>query len=341
MGCALCSIFFIVYGYTQELSLLFGITSVGDQVKVAYVIRFIIGVGLVLSFPQTTTMVADYVKPGDRGKGFALHGAMVAFASLIVFGVLAQIAPKTGLISLFYTAGILGLLGLLITQFGTVDRVPKEKARAVGFKVLYHTVMQSRALKVGYGVTLINRSDIAVIATFLVLWMVYKAETVGLTPIEATARASIVLVVTSVVTLIAYPIIGMLVDRWGRIPVTITGLAAVGIGFCLIAATTNPFLPVIYGYAALLGVGFIAAGLGSGAMTADAAPRKLLGSILGGLNTMQPIGMLFFLQLGGWLFDEVGPWAPFLLKGVANLICCVVTFAVCRKAEFSLDAGDT
>jgi hypothetical protein len=41
---------------------------------------------------------------------------------------------------------------------------------------------------------------------------------------------------------------------------------------------------------------------------------------MGGLNTMQPIGVLFFLQLGGYLFDKVGPWTPWALKGGADLI---------------------
>ena len=40
---------------------------------------------------------------------------------------------------------------------------------------------------------------------------------------------------------------------------------------------------------------------GANTLAADASPPGMIGGILGGLNTMQPIGVLFFLGLGGYL----------------------------------------
>jgi hypothetical protein len=53
---------------------------------------------------------------------------------------------------------------------------------------------------------------------------------------------------------------------------------------------------------------------------------------------MFPIGVLFFLQVGGFLFDKLGYGAPFVLKGVANLVCglwmlAIRTRVVGSKAE--------
>ena len=56
---------------------------------------------------------------------------MLALGSMIVFGVLARIAGKTGLMSLFYMSGVLGFLGLIVSRLGLVDRMPKERPRSL------------------------------------------------------------------------------------------------------------------------------------------------------------------------------------------------------------------
>jgi NNP family nitrate/nitrite transporter-like MFS transporter len=319
-GCVVCGVFYLVFGFTKDISLALGISSVGGQVAVAYIIRFFIGIGLMLSFYQTGTLCADYTTPRDRGKAMALHGAMIGLSSIFVFGVIAQVAGKMGLMSMFYMAGALGLLGL-ISSLGIADHLPKEKAPKLGLKAIYREVSRSRTLKVGYIVTLVTRVDIIVITTYLMVWMVYAAEKFGLSPVKATAKGGLVMMVMALVTLVAYPILGILLDRVGRVPIIIAGAFAAGIAFCLIAATGNPFAPVMFIYVPLMSVGFSAASLGAMALTADASPKPLLGSILGGLNTMQPIGILIFLLLGGYLFDKIGYWTPFALKGIIDIAC--------------------
>ncbi len=43
---------------------------------------------------------------------------------------------------------------------------------------------------------------------------------------------------------------------------------------------------------------------------------------------MQPIGVLFFLALGGYLFDSINPGSAFILKGAATIILLIWFFAV-------------
>ena len=43
---------------------------------------------------------------------------------------------------------------------------------------------------------------------------------------------------------------------------------------------------------------------------------------------MQPIGILFFLAVGGVLFDKLGPWGAFLVKGIANILLGIWIFIV-------------
>ncbi|HUT83483.1 MAG TPA: MFS transporter [Thermodesulfobacteriota bacterium] len=328
LGFLVCGIFFILFGYAKDISLALGITSIGGQIVVTYIIRFIIGIGIILSFPQTITMVADYVSPRDRGKGMALHGLMMSVGSIMVFGVMVQVARKTGLMSLFYMSGAVGFLGVISSRWGLVDRMPKEKAKRLGIKEIYRVVSKSVALRVSYVATLIARADIVVLSVFLIVWMVYVAEKFGMDPVKATARGGITLLVMSLACLISYPIIGILLDRWGRIQIVLLGLLMSGVGLCIMAATQNPFTPGMFLYVSLVGIGFSAANVGANTLAADSSPMPLLGSILGGLNTMQPIGILFFLQLGGLLLDQVGYWTPFALKGLASLICCLYILSV-------------
>ena len=333
LGFLVCSIFFILFGHAKDISLAMGITGVGGQIFITYVIRFIIGIGIFLSFPQFITMIADYTAPRDRGKGMAYHGIMMSLGSIITFGVMAQIAKKTGLMSLFYIAGALGFLGLIITRLGIVDRMPEEKAKRLGIREIYSVVSKSLALKASYMTTLVVRADILVLATFIIVWMVYVAEKFGISPVKATARGGIMMMAMSLATMFFHPITGILLDRLGRTPVIITGIISAGFGLSLIAVTENPFSPVMYFYAILMGVGFSAASIGSIALASDVSPKPLLGSILGGLNTMMPIGVLIFLQVGGFLFDKLGYWTPFALKGVANLILGVWLLMAGRRIK--------
>jgi hypothetical protein len=54
---------------------------------------------------------------------------------------------------------------------------------------------------------------------------------------------------------------------------------------------------------------------------------------------MQPISILFFLQLGGFLFDNLGYWSPFLLKGIADTACGVWVFAVRKRIAAPTQEG--
>jgi hypothetical protein len=54
----------------------------------------------------------------------------------------------------------------------------------------------------------------------------------------------------------------------------------------------------------------------------------MVGTVLGGLNTVQPIGILLFVGIGGYLFDAFGPGWAVAIKGAANLVLCAWSFVV-------------
>jgi MFS family permease len=328
IGFVICAVSYVLFGYTKDVSLALGITSVGGQVFVAYVLRFVVAIGLIVCYPQFITMAADYTYERDRGKGMALNGIMMGVGSIIVFGVLAQIARRTGLLSLFYMAGAMGFIGVIISRLWLKDRMPKEKPKKLSMKEIYGVVSKSLALKASYVTTFMVRADMSITGTFLIVWMVYAAEKFELSPVKATAQGGVVMMVVGLLSFVAFPVVGILLDRIGRVPVIIGGLIIGGVGFCLAGVAENPFSAGMYIFISLVSIGTAASVTGANTLCSDASPKPLLGGILGGLNTMYPIGVLFFLQAGGFLFDNVSYGAPFVLKGVANLACGLWILAV-------------
>jgi len=155
---------------------------------------------------------------------------------------------------------------------------------------------------------------VVIIGTLIFVWTVYVAEDFGIDSTTAASKGAMVMLAMTFATLISFPVVGILLDRLGRLPVLIGALLTGGSGYCLLAMTGNPFSPLLYVFACMIGIGFAGAVTGANTLASDAAPKHMLGGIMGGLTSMQPIGVLIFLQAGGFLFDRVGYWAPFALR---------------------------
>lgn len=298
----------------------------GQGLLAAYVIRSIIGVGLVLVYPQFITMVGDYVAEKDRGKGMAFNGMMMGLGSILVFAVLTPIQKKAGVEVIFYVAAFVALAGAFFTATGLKDRMPERKKEKRSIIKTLKVVNKSLPLKATYLCSLITRADIIIIATYLIAWAVKSADKFNMTSDAATQRGAIPMIVMGVFSFVAMPVIGILLDKWGRIPTIILSLFAGGLGFLIIAICPGPFSGLVFVGILFAGFGMSGSIVGANTLAADASPKGLMGSVLGGLNTMQPIGVLFFVTVGGILFDRLGPGWAFGLKGSATLILAIWMF---------------
>jgi MFS family permease len=319
-GFVLCFIFYIVFGHSKDIAMLLGIGSVQGQLVCVYLIRFIIGIGLVMSHPQFVTMVTDYTVEQGRGKGMALHAIMISLGALSVYGLFTQIATKTGVLGLLYLGGLLAVGGALVAGLGLVDKMPDVRMKQAGIKEASRAVSKSFALKVSYFAAFVTRADIAIPSTLLIVWMVSVADRFGYTPVEATARGGFILMVSSLFRLVSFYALGIMLDRIGRTPVLIATLLLAGIGYILIAIVENPFSNGMFVYVCLLGFGKNGAIVATNTLASDAAPKPMRGSILGGLNTIGALGIIFFLQACGYLFDNLSYQSPFLFKGAFNVL---------------------
>ena len=358
IGFMVLVIFFYLFGLSREIATLLhipaGVSSAicaflsfaparaaefaefAPGLSVAYALRLIVGVGVILCYPQFLAMVADYTYEKDRGKGMAFNGIMMGLASLVVFGAIAPLARAGGVKGLFLVASMIALAGVLCTWGFLKDHIPEQRCQHAGFKYILHMVKKSRALKASYLCCLITRADVAVLATFIISWAVQVADKHGMTSAVATQKGSIPMIVISVVAFAAFPAIGILLDRWGRVPTIILSLLLGGVGMLLLAISPNPFSGLIFLAVVLAAVGMAGSIAGANTLATDASPKDMVGSILGGLNTMSPIGMLFFLQVGGYVFDVLGPGWAFGIKGAASLLLGIWLFSIRRQVAAEL-----
>jgi MFS family permease len=303
-------------------------TQYAPGLLTTYVIRLFLGVGLILCYPQFITMVADYTYEKDRGKGMAMNGVMMGISSIIIFALFVPIMAKTGVIFLIYIIIAVALGGALSTGVFLREHLPETKQEKVGLMKIIPVVRKSIALKASYWCCLITRADIIVLATFVITWGVKYGKELDLSTGEATFKASLPMMVMGFATLVAFPILGIMLDKKGRVPVIILALISGGIAMFLLAVSPNPFSSLVYVAMIFAAVGMAGSIAGANTLASDASPKGMVGSILGGLNTMQPIGILFFVGLGGYLFDRFSPGWTFALKGIASLILCMWIFMI-------------
>ncbi len=295
---------------------------------VAYFMRFLVGVGLIFGYPQFITMVGDYTTDKDRGKGMAMNGMAMGLASILVFGMFGAIVKQGGVLAGFNAAIVIAAIGAILTALFMKDRMPEKATEKQGLKDVIPLVKESKALKGAYICTLITRADVVILATYLLAWGVKVGTAEGMDSGKATLMATIPMMVMGVVSFLAFPLIGIMLDKKGRMPTIMFCVLLAGIGMLLLAAAPSPFSALCFVAAACAGIGLSGSIAGANTLAIDAAPITMMGSIMGGLNTMQPIGMLFFLGMGGYLFDSIAPAAAFVLKGSANILLLIWLFTI-------------
>ena len=240
---------------------------------ITYIMRFIVGIGLILGYPQFITMVADYTFEKDRGKGMAANGMAMGFASILVFGIFGAIVKKMGVIAGVNAGAILAAMGVIFTWFFLKDRMPEKTKEKTGFKEVIPVVKKSISLKASYMCSLITRADIIVLATFLVSWGVKVAGDFDMTSTDATMKSMFPMMAMGVFSLFAFPVIGVLLDKWGRVQTLLLSLFCAAAGMLIISVSPNPFSPILYFAVLLAGIGMAGSIAGANTLATDASPK--------------------------------------------------------------------
>ena len=332
LGLLGATISFTLYSYSPFIGTLFGI----KPLWLVFLFQFFLSFSMIFVFPQLITLVADYTESRSRGKSMAISSAMMGIGVTISFIFISQIQKKIGSGNVFLLGAFFTFLTLIIAGIFIVDRMPhKASERPVrrnstieNWKEVSSVVEKIPGLKVCFCSSFAASADRIILGIFLTTWVVRVAKDFNMDPAKATAMGGMIIGLSSSIALISTPFWGVLVDKFGRMQIITSGLFLKGTGFFLIGMLSNPFSIEIKLCGVLTGLGVAAVSVGTSSLSADLAPKRIIGSIFSFSSAIGSLGSMFFIQLGGFLFDYIGFSRPFTLVGGADLI--VLAYAISK-----------
>ena len=123
-------------------------------------------------------------------------------------------------------------------------------------------------------------------------------------------------------------LINFFIDKVDRVMALAISMAIAACGYLYLGFIDDIFSTQMYFGAALLGLGEIFANISAISLIGSAAPAKGRGAVIGGFSFFGAIGILLVAVIGGWLFDNVGPTAPFTMVGFANLALLILALVL-------------
>lgn len=171
-----------------------------------------------------------------------------------------------------------------------------------------------------YAAGIVSRADLAVVSTFLTLWLVQEGIAQGLSTGEALKKATFFYVVIQAFAVPWAPIFGWLLDRIDRVKGLAGCMILAGIGYGSLGVLDNPLGNGMYVAAALVGMGEMAANIAATSLIGHEAPDRGRGAVIGIFSFCGAVGIMLVAVIGGWLFDHWRPVGPFLLMAGANSV---------------------
>ncbi|OSM08639.1 magnetosome biogenesis transporter MamH [Magnetofaba australis] len=315
---------FIVAGATAlltpfvgDLALWFGL----DALLLYYVARTLMSLGTTAVWPQISTLTGDYTSVEERPKLLAKVGFMMAFGATLVYAILMQLPEYAGIKVVMLLPAFIALIGAWLTRNFLVETASRLEARKFPLRRVLDTVKRKPELRLSFLAAFSSRNDMVIIGLFLMTWFIYFGDL--LTNVDhnmAAAKAGFVIGYIGVVVLLSIPVWGWLIETKGRVESVLLGLFLSGLGFIGFGFIINPMTWWSLLPATLVGLGQAGCLLAPQILALDHAEEEIRGSVMGAFNTAGCIGVIFFLQVGGLLFDWVSPTAPLLFTGVANIL---------------------
>lgn len=307
------------YGLSTLVKPLFALSTSPAWVLLA---RFGDRIGKGIRVAPRDALVADATDLTNRGAAYGLRQSLDTIGAflgpLTAFALMAQSGQNFRLV--FWIALIPGVLAVALLAIGIQE--PRQRNLQPRPNPLRWSALQSmgKAYWMLVAVALLfnlgNSSD-----AFLLL-QARQAEI-------ATPLVPLMLVVMNIAyALSAYPV-GILSDRIGRFGLLVSGFclyALVYLGFALAHAPWQ-----VWGLFPLYGLYL---GMSQGvllALVADKVPPQLRGTAFGVINLATGVALLPASLLAGFLWQGIGPEAPFLAGSCFAVIATVVLLVTARN----------
>jgi len=312
-------------------------TSVNELI----LIRIFYSLGIAGVTGMLATVIADYTAAEHRGRMVGLTGVMnglgiVTSALLLaklpsVFVGMGYTSFQGGQFTLFIVAGLCALSALIVGK-GLKPGLPVVKSERRSprelFKAAIGAATDNPRIAVAYASAFVARGDLVVVGTFLVLWGKVVAVDSGMDTAAAIEAGRIPFVVAQAAALLGAIGAIFLIDKFNRMTALACCMGLAAFAYINLLRVDNPLDKSNLLFFVVLGLGQIAAFLGSTTLIGKEAPKAERGAVVGAFSVEGALGILVTSGVGGMLFDAVDPRAPFVLLGLMNLLVLIAAVYV-------------
>jgi MFS family permease len=310
----------------------------------AYRVIFAFGIGAATG--MLATVISDYGVEQDRGKLTAMCGFLNGLGIVIATTLLGKLPAvfvrggateiDAGRDAMAVAAGVAAVSAAVLWFTLKRGLPPSVDAKKPAGALLREGLAAARInprIGVSYAAAFVARGDIAMVGLFAIAWGKQAAIADGFSTAEALSKGVLPFVVAQSAALLWPAVIAVPLDRMARMKALGLCMALGGIGYCVMYLVDDPLNPANFALFALLGIGQISAFIGAQTVIGKEAPEATRGSVIGLFNFFGALGILILTGIGGWLFDRVGPWAPFMLVGVLNFALALLCWWQFRREK--------
>ena len=277
--------------------------------------------------------IPDLVPAPLRGTAAGLKGFMDVGGALLGFALLGQLLVGGQIVSaLIAIAAVLVFTCVLTVIF---VREPQQSFFPMSTRV---TVAESFHLDLRQHRSfawLIGSRFLFLLGTYAVgrFFLFFVADRLSLDPGQAAEEAGALLAGLTLITVLAAPLTGWLADRYGRVPLMLSGAALSTLGVLLLILAESSLHILIFG--GLMALGSAAFSGANWALTADLAPASEAARFFGLAN----IGTAGAAAAAG-LFGPLVDWVNSLAPAVGYSILFVLSALAFVGSAFSLHGVD-
>ena len=280
------------------------------------VARALQGIASAFLWLAARAITADVAGEDERGRAFgrvdqssmqgALLGTFAGFGVLICASSQLSLTFGDGWRCLFATYGAVSLGAALLAWRRLPETNPGARHSA------QRPIAWSRPLILLLLVTAVTGASWAMISPIL---MIFLQERLA----AGMAELATAYLPAALVWALLPPRLGRLADRFGRKPLMVLGMAvAAGSSFLIPGLASLAGLAALWALQALC---YAAGDPAEQALVADLTGGDQRGRAYGLYTLAAGLGATVGPLVGGWLYESVGPQAPFLANGVLLALC--------------------
>ncbi len=344
----------------------FGLTAfllpLASSIFALFVIRFFFGIYSSAHTAGGPPKFYDYPDNASRGKFMALVMVFYALLNMILVGVVGSRIPtwlsnagfspdRAGTLALWGCAGVCLFAALIAGLFMMRDR-PNRKEReqlakepflqvatkqftelAGAFREVFGYARQNRRFGILLLTSFVVRTDEAVVGSFFALWITVQGAQEGMTTVQSLAVAGTVMFLMRGCALFVPPILGVLLDRFDRLTIYLLSLFMVGLSFICAPLVPSVTGVAIFAFALFIGMTESAQTISQQAYFGQEAPEHLRGTAYGLLAFFGTGSVVIVSLIAGFMFDWMGPTAPFILIGGLHIFFTLVAMAYLQRGR--------